>query len=791
MPFPAAIDLGTLDPATGFRVDGASPGYRLFSGSDVGDLNGDGYADYMFGGSQGVLDMLTYVVFGTATGLPSNFDLANLNGVNGFTVQGAGPFAQVVAGDVNADGFDDLILTSREVANYRARIVLGHGGPFDATLDLTGADPEGVFSLQVPDVFTAFLTGDVNGDGRDDIIVTGVSNNRTYLVFGRADTDPDIDLATLSGADGVELLSTNNGRVIEAAVGDFNGDGRADLAVGAWDSNLNGTLPTTAGTVHVLFGSQAGFQSGTLGPLAPGEGFILTGETNTQRLGVSVVFADLNGDGLDDLVANALTPDGRGEVYVVYGKDSGVPATLAPSAFDGTNGFRIIGSAAGDYLGFGLAGGRDVNGDGYEDLVISATRADANGVDAGAVYVVFGRPEGFGSVLDLSTLDGTNGFRLVGATPGDFLGIAPHLVDDLNGDGFADVVVSAPTADNNGADTGSVYVIYGQLVPRNFAGTPGLDVYQGGIASDAISGAAGQDTLRGLGGDDLIDGGDNSDILYGGDGADDLLGGNGGDVLHGEAGDDQLAGGAGGDKLFGGDGADILTGGADNDRLDGGLGNDSLIGGAGNDVLEGGAGADSLAGGADNDIYVVTDALDTLTELADDGYDIVRTDLDGFVLGANFEGLQLQGTADIDGFGNDLANNIQGNSGANILDGGIGNDTINGADGDDIIIGGLGGDLLRGGVGADVFRVAHVTTGGIETDTIYDFDADEDILDLSGAYAGTLTLVSSFGKHAGEMTLAFASGTTTLRIDNNGDGRWDYQVRINGDVTGHSGDWLL
>jgi Ca2+-binding RTX toxin-like protein len=199
-----------------------------------------------------------------------------------------------------------------------------------------------------------------------------------------------------------------------------------------------------------------------------------------------------------------------------------------------------------------------------------------------------------------------------------------------------------------------------------------------------------------------------------------------------------------------------------------------------------------MSGGANNDIYIVDDAGDQTIELAAEGYDIVRTALDGWVLGDNLEALQLQGSADIDGAGNAGANNLQGNAGANSLDGAAGSDTINGNDGDDTVIGGLGNDLLRGGTGADSFVVAHAFGPVLETDQIYDFStAEGDIIDLSGAYAGTLELAAGFSKTAGEMTLTFAGGITTLRLDVNGDGKVDYQMKINGDVTGDSGGWIL
>jgi Ca2+-binding RTX toxin-like protein len=369
----------------------------------------------------------------------------------------------------------------------------------------------------------------------------------------------------------------------------------------------------------------------------------------------------------------------------------------------------------------------------------------------------------------------------------------------MNGDGVDDLIIGATSADVNGASSGASYVIFGRAqLPVTEAGTAGADSYTGANLDDQLSGLGGNDVLYGMGGGDILDGGDMSDLLYGGDGADELFGGAGGDLLHGDGGDDELSGGDGADKLFGGLGADTLVGGLGNDRFDGGDGIDLLSGGAGNDYLDGGAGPDIMTGGTDNDVYIVDDAGDQTIEAANGGYDIVRTALDGWVLGADIEALELQGGGDIDGTGNALANNLQGGSGANTLSGEAGNDTLNGNDGDDVIIGGLGGDLMRGGLGADVFLVAHALAGGLETDQIHDFStAEGDSLDLSGVDAivggsdDAFTLVGAFGKQAGEMTLTFAGGITTLRLDVTGDGRADYQLRINGDVTGDSGGWLL
>lgn len=294
-----------------------------------------------------------------------------------------------------------------------------------------------------------------------------------------------------------------------------------------------------------------------------------------------------------------------------------------------------------------------------------------------------------------------------------------------------------------------------------------------------------------------IDAGGGDDVVTGGGLADTLSGEDGNDSLWGEAGNDKLYGGAGNDSLNGGDGAD---------RLDGGQGYDTLSGGGGNDYLDGGANGDALSGGDGNDVYIVDNVNDVVSELAGQGYDVVRASV-SHTLAANVEALEIQGTANYRGTGNAEANRITGNSGLNTLEGNAGGDVLDGGGGADILIGGTGNDTLTGGTGADTFVVGQEsivlsTVGGtLEVDYITDvIKAQKDKLDLSSIDANSglagdqaFNLVAIFGKHAGEMTLAYtaASNSTILRLDVDGDGKADYQMRIDGDVRFDSGTWIL
>jgi Ca2+-binding RTX toxin-like protein len=819
--FAAVVETSALNGANGFQISGeATYSYAGGSVSNVGDINGDGIADFVVGGrgfSGGV-----YVVFGRTGGFPADLNLSTLNGSNGFQITASGSMDQVSeAGDINGDGLADLII-GRPFDNNpdgAAYVLFGRSTGFSASFDLstlTGSvgfkltgDSNGDYSASTGQSVSS--AGDVNGDGFDDLIVGAPGFNSSfgggpssegaaYVVFGKAGGfGAGLTLSSLNGTNGFRMTG-QFGYAAGASVsgaGDINNDGYDDVVISAQGNQA-----------YVVYGKAGGFAANlSLSALNGTNGTrIVSGESGGGNISSVSSAGDVNGDGIDDLLLgsnnSSVTGLNAGSSYVVFGRNGGLGASLNLANLNGADGFRIRGEAAGDSAGGSVAAAGDVNGDGYDDIIIGAGGGDANGANSGQAYVVLGHGGPFAANLLLSGLSGTDGFQINGEAAGDGFGVVGGG-GDFNDDGIADIIIGARNADPGGLNSaGAAYVVFGIDVAITFIGTNADDNQSGTAGGDSLSGGGGRDTLRGLAGADTLDGGDLSDLLYGGDGADDLIGGAGGDILYGDAGADEANGGLGNDKLFGGDDNDVLNGGDGNDRLVGDAGDDTLTGGLGNDQLDGGSGSNSLTGGLGNDIYYVRNAGDVVVEAADEGIDIVKATR-CYTLGDNLEQLELLG-GNWSGTGNALGNRITGSAGANFLSGEAGNDLLFGGDGADTLLGGAGRDQLTGGAGADTFvvRDESVALPALEIDQILDFSiAQGDRLNLMAVDADitagadgdqAFEVVAALTGEAGQLFMFYTASqdVTTLRLDVDGDGRADYQLRINGDVTGDTG-WLL
>ena len=476
------IDLGALG-AGGFRVNGIDAGDgsgRSVSGA--GDVNGDGLDDVIvgaFGASpNGNSAGESYVVFG-------KFDSASVDlgalGTGGFRIEGidAGDRTGVSvsgAGDVNGDGLDDVIVGAYGAApdgNSRAGTSYVVFGKADsASIDL-GALGSGGFRIDGIDAddfsgYSVSGAGDVDGDGLDDVIVGAFGADpdgnsdagESYVVFGKADS-ASIDLGAL-GSGGFRIDGIDAGDfsgISVSGAGDVDGDGLDDVIVGAFRAGPDDN--SQAGESYVVFG-KADSASIDLGALGSG-GFRIDGIDADDFSGYSVSGAgDVDGDGLDDLIVGAFGADpdsnsSAGESYVVFGKADSASIDLGAL---GSGGFRIDGIDAGDRSGFSVSGAGDLNGDGFDDVIVGALDASPDGnLGAGESYVVFGKADG--ASIDLGAL-GSGGFRIDGIDAFDRSGISVSGAGDINGDGLNDVIVGADRADPDGnSGAGESYVVFG------------------------------------------------------------------------------------------------------------------------------------------------------------------------------------------------------------------------------------------------------------------------------------------------------------------------------------------
>ena len=158
---------------------------------------------------------------------------------------------------------------------------------------------------------------------------------------------------------------------------------------------------------------------------------------------------------------------------------AGFAPQLELSGLNGSNGFVINGVSAEDYSGFSVSIAGDINGDGIDDLVIGAPYASTNADYAGASYVVFGSSQGLPNPLNLSGLDGSNGFVINGTNAGDYAGASVSAAGDINGDGFDDLIIGAPGASPDQAYSGASYVVFGSDSDYNWPGSLELSALDG------------------------------------------------------------------------------------------------------------------------------------------------------------------------------------------------------------------------------------------------------------------------------------------------------------------------
>ncbi|CAN1497043.1 VCBS repeat [Burkholderiaceae bacterium] len=490
----AAAD-GSVSAGTSYV--GAGGSNLGFTVSGAGDVNGDGFGDYLVGAHE---THSAFVVYGNASGLGMDLAGGTIPASKGFKISGGYSTGYSVSGvgDVNGDGYDDVLVGMRSSTFVpTAYVVYGNSIGTNVSIYPSNEIPSSLgFTISgAPGSYVGYSVsgaGDVNGDGLADLVVGGPGSGGVpvmYVVYGRAGSAAvNLSSATIAASDGFKVTSrvdSGFGSIVSGA-GDVNGDGLADVIVGA----------NIIGSAYVIYGNSTGTAVDVMsGSIAAGSGFRIVTAQGANSFGLSVSGAgDVNGDGLADVMVGDRV---NNSVYVVYGNTMGATVNInSTGGIAASSGFRIAGTS--DSLGFTTSAVGDVNGDGLADVLVGPYQ------NVGYAYVVYGNASG--STVNISSngsINASNGFKITGASTGYFA-YSLSGAGDINGDGLSDLIMGS-------LGNGYSLVLGGtQWVTSAVTGT---GTVTGGTGAEAIIGSAAADTLTGGGGVDRFFAGQGNDTI--------------------------------------------------------------------------------------------------------------------------------------------------------------------------------------------------------------------------------------------------------------------------------------
>ena len=426
----------------------------------AGYVNGDSYADVIVGAplyDNGNTDEgLVFVYYGSASGL---------SGAYSWKAEGERDSAQFgydvgTAGDVNHDGYSDIIIGAKKYSNGESnegKIFVWFGSAAGPGPDGTPSNADWSYESNSAGAFlgqSVASAGDVNGDGYSDVIAgannftNGQANEGKVFVFFGSSAGLSYSPDWTAESDQASALFG----ATCATAGDVNGDGYSDILVGA---NLYDNGNTNEGGAFLWLGGPGGL--GANGTPSNADWSAETNQDNA-RMGTSARTAgDVNGDGYSDIITGARLYDNtftdEGAAFVWYGSASGLGANGTPSNAD----WSAYGGQTGCSFGYSCSSSGDNTLDGYSDIIIGAYGYTGMINNEGAAFIWTGSPAGLSPGGSAATAN----WVVYGGQSGSEFGYAVSDAGDVNGDGGSDVVAGAHLFDNGQTDEGKTFLFLG------------------------------------------------------------------------------------------------------------------------------------------------------------------------------------------------------------------------------------------------------------------------------------------------------------------------------------------
>ncbi|MDE1152419.1 MAG: hypothetical protein PW788_07775 [Micavibrio sp.] len=798
----ANVENLTLVGADNINGSGNSADNILTGNTGNNTLNGMGGTDTMFGGGGNdtfIIDSLTDSYTGgigidTVMSSVVSIDLTGHTEIENAVLTGTG--------NLNLTGnAGNNVLTGNDGNN-----IIDGGAGADLMVGGKGDDS---------------YTVDDSGD-----VITELANGGTDSVFAGADytLGANLENLTLTGTGNI------NGTGNELANSITGNSGNNVLDGGAGADHMNGgdgndtyIVDNAGDVVTELSGVGSGTDTVqasinyTLG--ANVENLTLTGSadlTGTGNAGDNIITGNSGNDTLDG-GAGVDTLDGsagQNNVYIVDNADDVVigsnfygdtihssvswnmntnTTNVENLVLTGTDNINATGDGGFNNI-TGNAGNNVIDGGAGPDAMMGGAGDDTYMVDDAEDSVAENENEGTDTIVTTAFLGGLSAnvenLKLAGGVNVGYGNELDNVItgnqtagihNTLDGQGGADTMIGGTGANDFYVDNAGDKVTGNTDIDTVYSSVTFNISAQAAIENIVLTGSDNID-VTGNAGNNTITGNSGNNILMGGGGTDTLIGGDGNDTYYLDAGVHITEGAnAGTDTVYSslsyilGDNLEnlVLTVNTD-EYASGNALNNTITGGAGNNYIDGGEGADSMIGLAGNDTYIVDDEGDVVIEAAGGGTaDQVNASI-SYTLVANVENLQLDGTGNINGTGNDLANTITGNSGSNTLDGKAGADVMIGGGGDDTFIIDNAGDLVTGGSGIDTVKSSNISldiSGHAELENAtLDGTAN---LNLIGN-GGSNVLTGNSGNNvldggAGADVMIGGDGNDTFIVDNIGD----------------------